>query len=66
MHLIEQRVELLPHDTQKMERLFQLLSGEERGKRGLALVFANTIPMAKKARTLGSISFSLSYKNICV
>ena len=48
MHLIEQRVEMLPHDTHKMERLVQLLDGSEGGQGGLALVFTNTIPMAKK------------------
>ncbi len=52
-HLISQRVELL-QPAQKVERLVQLLGGGagEEGKQqgGLALVFANTIPMANKVR----------------
>ena len=52
--LIQQRAELLQHEALKMERLVQLVGcgGEagQGGQAGLALVFTNTIPTAKKVR----------------
>ncbi|GAX72729.1 hypothetical protein CEUSTIGMA_g185.t1 [Chlamydomonas eustigma] len=48
-HLIDQRLELV-QPTQKLERLVQLLSSPD--SRGLAVVFTNNIPNAKKVHAL--------------
>lgn len=64
-----QRAELIQHEALKLERLLQLVGGGgeagQGGQAGLALVFTNTIPTAKKVRRGHGIGKLVKYEGVC-